>query len=77
MKRALLFLLPLALITTPAVGAPKTISVGLGSIFTAPIGSEAMVLSGKNSIFFRNLNNKNSDIEVIALDQGQNRCGAR
>jgi hypothetical protein len=73
MKRALLVLLPLALIATPAVGAPKTISVGLGSIFTAPIGSEAMVLSGKNSIFFRNLSNKNSDIEVTALDQGQNR----
>jgi hypothetical protein len=72
MRRVLLLLLPLTLIAVPATAAPKTIKVGLGSIYSAPSGSESMVLSGKNSVFFRNLDNESSDIEVIALDQGQN-----
>ena len=72
MKRALLLILPLFLIVTPSVAAPKLISTGLGSIFSPPAGSEALALSGKNSIFFRNIENATSDIEIIALDQGQN-----
>ena len=72
MRRVLLLLLPLTLIAVPATAAPKTIKVGLGSIYSAPIGSESMVISNKNSVFFRNLNNLSSDIEVVALDQGQN-----
>jgi hypothetical protein len=57
---------------TPAVAAPRAITPGLGSIYSAPLDSEAMVLSGKNSIFFRNINNQSADIEIVALDQGQN-----
>jgi hypothetical protein len=72
MKRVLLLLLPLTLISVPATAAPKTIKVGLGSIYSAPIGSESMVISNKNSVFFRNINNLSSGIEVVALDQGQN-----
>ncbi len=72
MRRVLLLLLPLTLIAVPATAAPKIIKVGLGSIYSAPIGSESMVISNKNSVFFRNLNNLSSDIEVVALDQGQN-----
>jgi len=71
MRRVLLLLLPLTLIAVPATAAPKTIKVGLGSIYSAPIGSESMVISNKNSVFFRNVNNLSSDIEVVALDQGQ------
>jgi hypothetical protein len=71
MKRVWLFLIPIALIATPAIAAPKAITPGLGSIYTAPINAEAMALSGKNTIFFRNVNSATADIEVIALDQGQ------
>jgi hypothetical protein len=72
MKRGFLLLLPIALLATPAVAAPKGITPGLGSIYSAPLDSEAMVASGKNSIFFRNLNNQSADFEIVALDQGQN-----
>jgi hypothetical protein len=77
MKRALLLVLSISLVATPAFAAPKVIPAGLGSIYSAPIGSEAMVISGKNSIFFRNLENASADVEVIALDQGQNQVWNR
>lgn len=73
MKR-LLPLLLLLLMAEPAVAAPKAITPGLGSIYSAPIGSEAMVQSGKNSIFFTNVSKKSADIEITALDQGQNQA---
>ena len=56
-----------------ATAAPKAIAPSLGSIFTAPLGSEAMVSSGKNLVFYSNNENTSADIEVIALDQGQNK----
>lgn len=81
MKRTILHLIPvalfIALFAPPAVAAPKVVTPGLGSIYSAPVGSEAMALSGKNSIFFRNVNSKSADIEVIALDQGQNQVWTR
>ena len=72
MKRLWFFLLPITLIATPALAAPKAITPGLGSIYSAPINTEAMAISGKNSIFLRNTNNLTADIELVALDQGQN-----
>lgn len=74
MKRIFLSLLALTLFTSNAAAAPKAITPGLGSIFTAPIGSEAMVTSGKNSVFLTNKSNTTADIEVIALDQSQNKA---
>ena len=73
MKRILLLTAALVLTAQSAVAAPKAITPGLGSIFTAPIGSEAMVVAGKNSIFLSNKSNTTSDIEITALDQGQNK----
>jgi hypothetical protein len=77
MKRILLATLALALSAPVAVAAPKAITPGLGSIFTAPIGSEAMVVSGKNTIFLANQSNSTADIEITALDQGQNKVWSR
>lgn len=77
MKRVFLLILSFTILATPAVAAPKVIPTGLGSIFSAPEGSESLAISGKNSIFFRNVDNANSDIEVIALDQGQNQVWSR
>ena len=74
MKRIFIPLLALAIFAPTATAAPKAITAGLGSIFSAPIGSEAMVTSGKNSVFLTNKSNTTSDIEVIALDQGQNKA---
>jgi hypothetical protein len=73
MKRILLLTAALVLTAHSAVAAPKVITPGLGSIFTAPIGSEAMVVAGKNTIFLSNKSNTTSDIEITALDQGQNK----
>lgn len=73
MKRILLLTVALVFTAQSAVAAPKAITPGLGSIFTAPIGSEAMVVAGKNSIFLSNKGNTTSDIEITALDQGQNK----
>lgn len=77
MKRTLLVTLALVLSAPVAVAAPKAITPGLGSIFTAPIGSEAMVVSGKNTIFLANQSNSTADFEITALDQGQNKVWSR
>lgn len=61
----------------PAVAAPKAITPGLGSIYSAPLGVEAMTQSGKNLILFTNRTFTSADIEVIALDQGQNQVWTR
>lgn len=73
MKRILLFSLALFIFTPSAIAAPKAITPGLGSIFNAPIGSEAMVIAGKNTVFLANKSNSTADIEITALDQGQNK----
>jgi hypothetical protein len=73
MKRIPFIILALIVSAPSAIAAPRAITPGLGSIFTAPLGSEAMVISGKNSIFFSNMSNSSADIGVTALDLGQNK----
>ena len=58
----------LTLLAPAAEGAPKSIPVQLGSIFTPPAGSELLVQSGRNSIYISNPTTKSSDISLIALD---------
>ena len=77
MKRFLPLLLPFALLAAPASAAPKAITPGLGSIYSAPVDSEAMVISGKNSIVMRNVSNQSADIEIMSLDQGQKQVWSR
>ena len=73
MKRVFIIFSALIFSAPHAIAAPKAITPGLGSIFTAPIGSEAMVVVEKNAIFLLNKNNSTADIEITALDQGQNK----
>lgn len=68
MKRFIAVLLSTSLLTSPAFAAPKGISVQLGSIFSAPAGSEGLTLSGKNAIFIENIKSKSSDVVVTAVD---------
>ena len=68
MKRLLLGVLLASLVLPTADAAPKTVAVQLGSIYSAPAGSELFVLSGKNSLFISNINGKSADIQVTALD---------
>ena len=70
MKRALVLSILISLAFTPALAAPKPISVQLGSIFSAPDGAEGFVLSGKNAIFIQNVTGINADVVVTAQDQG-------
>ena len=73
MKRVFIIFSALIFSAPHAIAAPKAITPGLGSIFTAPIGSEAMVVVEKNAIFLSNKNNSTADIEITALEQGQNK----
>jgi hypothetical protein len=68
MKRILAAIAVTALTISPAAAAPKAIPVQLGSIFTAPVGSEGFALSGKSIIYLQNLNNKSADVVVTAFD---------
>ena len=77
MKRFLI-LFALTLVVAPqAIAAPKSVVVQLGSIYNAPTNTEGMLLSGKNSIFFANINSKSSDIQLTALDAGGNQLWQR
>ena len=69
MKRLILVAALSLFILPSASAAPKAIAVQLGSIYSAPVGTELFLLSGKNSIFISNLTSKNGDIQIIALDQ--------
>ncbi|CAN2223755.1 hypothetical protein MCEMRE196_01323 [Candidatus Nanopelagicaceae bacterium] len=77
MKR-LLAACAVALIAMPqASAAPKSVAVQLGSIYSAPTNTEGFVLSGKNSIFYANLNVASSDIQVTAIDPSGNQIWQR
>jgi hypothetical protein len=68
MKRILILALVASLFAPVASAAPKAIPVQLGSIYSAPIGAELFLQSGKSSIFISNLNSKSADIQVTAID---------
>ena len=68
MKRLFAALAVTALTISPAAAAPRAIPVQLGSIFTAPVGSEGFTISGKSAIYLQNANNKSADIVVTATD---------
>jgi hypothetical protein len=76
-KGAVALFIAATLLAPQASAAPKAIVPGLGSIYNAPAGSEAMVLSGKNTIFIQNINQLNSDIKVTALDATRNQIWER
>ena len=54
--------------TGTSFAAPKKIVLQTGSVFSAPIGAEGFVQSGKNSIFLSNSLNQTSDISLRAID---------
>jgi hypothetical protein len=68
MKRLFATLAVTALAISPAAAAPKAIPLQLGSIFTAPVGSEGFTVSGKSAIYLQNANNKSADVVVTAID---------
>ena len=68
MKRLFATLAVTALTISPAAAAPKAIPLQLGSIFTAPVGSEGFTVSGKSAIYLQNANNKSADVVVTAID---------
>ena len=68
MKRIAILALVASLSLPVASAAPKVIPVQLGSIYSAPIGTELFLQSGKSSIFISNLNSKSADIQVTAID---------
>ena len=77
MKRILPLALAAALVAPQAHAAPKPITPTLGSIFNAPVGSEGVVLSGKNTVLFQNINQLTSDIQITALDAARNQIWQR
>lgn len=68
MKRIVILALVASLSAPAANAAPKAIPVQLGSIYSAPIGTELFLQSGKSSIFISNINSKSADIQVTAND---------
>ncbi len=74
MKRFLAAIVGASLIAAPATAAPKSVTVGLGSIYSAPTNTETMVQSGKNLIFISNTNLTTSDISITAQDLTRNQA---
>lgn len=71
-------LIVVALLSTPvATAAPKAISVQLGSIYSAPAGTELFLTSGKSSIYIANVSAKSVDIQVTAFDLTGNQLWQR
>jgi hypothetical protein len=71
MKRyiALFLALVVALWITPqSFAAPKAITAGLGSIYTPPVDAESYLLSGKNVIYYANVESETADILVTSFD---------
>lgn len=68
MKRVFVLALSLILISPHAAAAPKAVPVGLGSIYSAPVGSESVVQSGRNLIYIANTSSSSSDISLTAFD---------
>ena len=77
MKRFLAAVAVLVIALPQAAAAPKSVTVQLGSIYSAPSNSEGFLLSGKNSIFFSNITGKSSDIQITALDASGNQMWQR
>ncbi len=77
MKRILAATAILLLVIPQAAAAPKSIAAQLGSIYSAPVGTESFLLAGKNSIFFANVTGKSADIQVTALDASGNQSWQR
>ena len=77
MKRFLAAVAVLVIALPQAAAAPKSVTVQLGSIYSAPSNSEGFLLSGKNSIFFSNITGKSSDIQITALDASGNQIWQR
>ena len=77
MKRFLTLVLLTSLVIPVAAAAPKAIPVQLGSIYSAPAGTELFLQSGKNSIFIANINVKSVDIQVTAVDLSGNQLWQR
>ena len=68
MKRVLILAL-LASITLPvAEAAPKALPVQLGSIYSAPAGTELFLATSKSSIFISNPTATSTNIQVISVD---------
>jgi hypothetical protein len=65
---ALVFTLLLLPLIPIANAAPKPVVTQLGSIYSAPAGSEGFVATGKNAIYLQNINGKNSDVVITAID---------
>lgn len=61
-------LLALVSFVPSATAAPKAVKVQLGSIYSAPIGAEGILLSGKNILYYQNIGTSNSDIQITAFD---------
>jgi hypothetical protein len=69
MKRITVLAVATSLTFTPAVAAPKSIALQLGSIYSAPSLTEAFILSGKSAVFLSNVNSKSADVVLTAFDQ--------
>ena len=68
MKRALIAVALFSLMAPSAQAAPKAITVQLGSIYSAPVGTEISLQSAKNTIFISNPVAQSADIQVTAID---------
>jgi len=77
MKRIAALALIATLVIPAATAAPKAIPVQLGSIYSAPAGTELFLQSGKNSIYISNINAKSADIQVTAVDLTGNQLWQR
>jgi hypothetical protein len=77
MKRIVAAIAVLVIAIPQASAAPKSITAQLGSIYNAPANTEGLLLAGKNSIFYANLNAKSADIQVTAVDASGNQLWQR
>ena len=68
MRRVATFIVVALLVQPQAVAAPKTIQAGLGSIYSAPAGSELVLQSGRNLIYIANTAATSADISLTAFD---------
>ncbi len=68
MKKLLPIIVGLTLTIPQASAAPKPITPQLGSIYSAPTGSEFFIQSGRNSLYLQNVQQKTSDILITARD---------
>lgn len=65
---SLLATLSISIFITNATAAPKAVPVQLGSIYSAPAGTELFLQSGRSSIFISNPTSRSADIQLSAVD---------